>query len=136
MSQETISTCRFSQRVALIKNEVRVNEELDPKLVSRSIKREVTMMSFSLCRGQMVRQLRQQVAELREELSLATGGEERDGDLELAERERWGPIYSRSVQNTVIWRPKDFTLFPLFPLRVVVLSKLVCCSRTLLGVQY
>ena len=50
------------------------------------------MMSFSLSRGQMVRQLRQQVAELREELSLATGGEERDGDLELAERERWGPF--------------------------------------------
>ena len=32
--QETISTCRFSQRVAMIKNEVTVNEELDPKLVS------------------------------------------------------------------------------------------------------
>ena len=33
VSQETMSTCRFSQRVALIKNEVTVNEELDPKLV-------------------------------------------------------------------------------------------------------
>ena len=32
-SQETISTCRFSQRVALVKNEALVNEELDPKLV-------------------------------------------------------------------------------------------------------
>lgn len=30
---ETISTCRFSQRVALVKNEAIVNEELDPKLV-------------------------------------------------------------------------------------------------------
>ena len=32
--QETISTCRFAQRVALIKNEAVLNEELDPKLVS------------------------------------------------------------------------------------------------------
>ena len=31
--QETISTCRFSQRVALVRNEAFVNEELDPKLV-------------------------------------------------------------------------------------------------------
>ena len=30
---ETISTCRFSQRVALVKNEAIINEELDPKLV-------------------------------------------------------------------------------------------------------
>ncbi|CAI8004769.1 Kinesin-like protein KIF6, partial [Geodia barretti] len=77
---ETISTCRFSQRVALIKNEVRVNEELDPKL--------------------MVRQLRQQVAELREELSLATGGEERDGDLELAERERCERLVQDYLQDS------------------------------------
>ena len=33
MYQETISTCRFSQRVALVKNEASINEELDPKLV-------------------------------------------------------------------------------------------------------
>lgn len=32
--QETISTCRFAQRVALVKNEALLNEELDPKLVS------------------------------------------------------------------------------------------------------
>jgi len=31
---ESISTCRFSQRVALVKNEAIVNEELDPKLVN------------------------------------------------------------------------------------------------------
>ena len=31
--QETISTCRFSQRVALVKNEALLNEELDPKMV-------------------------------------------------------------------------------------------------------
>jgi len=32
--QESISTCRFAQRVALIKNEAVLNEELDPALVS------------------------------------------------------------------------------------------------------
>ena len=30
---ESISTCRFAQRVALIKNDATLNEELDPKLV-------------------------------------------------------------------------------------------------------
>ena len=34
-TDETISTCRFSQRVALVKNEAIVNEELDPKLVHK-----------------------------------------------------------------------------------------------------
>lgn len=32
--QESISTCRFAQRVAMIKNEALLNEELDPSLVS------------------------------------------------------------------------------------------------------
>lgn len=36
-SQETISTCRFSQRVALVKNEALLNEELDPKLVRDAV---------------------------------------------------------------------------------------------------
>lgn len=31
--QESISTCRFAQRVALIKNEAVLNEEIDPRLV-------------------------------------------------------------------------------------------------------
>lgn len=31
--QESISTCRFAQRVSLIKNEAILNEELDPALV-------------------------------------------------------------------------------------------------------
>lgn len=35
MLQESISTCRFAQRVALIKNEAVLNEELDPALVCR-----------------------------------------------------------------------------------------------------
>ena len=33
--QESISTCRFAQRVAMIKNEAVLNEEVDPKLVMK-----------------------------------------------------------------------------------------------------
>jgi kinesin family protein 6/9 len=55
---ESISTCRFAQRVALIKNDATLNEEVDPKL--------------------MVARLKQQVLELKEELSLATGKERND----------------------------------------------------------
>ncbi|XP_010734716.2 kinesin-like protein KIF6 isoform X1 [Larimichthys crocea] len=37
---ESISTCRFAQRVALIKNEAILNEELDPALLIARLKRE------------------------------------------------------------------------------------------------
>uniref|UniRef100_F6TB77 Kinesin-like protein n=1 Tax=Ciona intestinalis TaxID=7719 RepID=F6TB77_CIOIN len=38
---ESISTCRFAQRVAMIKNEATLNEELDPKLMIIRLKKEV-----------------------------------------------------------------------------------------------
>ncbi|CAF1404841.1 unnamed protein product [Adineta steineri] len=38
--EETISTCRFSQRVALIKNDARLNEELDPRLLINQLRAE------------------------------------------------------------------------------------------------
>ncbi|XP_016079242.1 PREDICTED: kinesin-like protein KIF6 [Miniopterus natalensis] len=50
---ESISTCRFAQRVALIKNEAVLNEEIDPRLV--------------------IARLQKEVQELRDELALATG---------------------------------------------------------------
>ncbi|KAA3681742.1 kinesin family member 6/9 [Paragonimus westermani] len=62
---ETISTCRFAQRVALIKNDVVLNEEQDPRLI--------------ICR------LRQEVDRLKAELVLATG---REYDEELSEEEK------------------------------------------------
>ena len=37
---ETISTCRFAQRVAMISNKVSVNEEQDPTLIIRRLKQE------------------------------------------------------------------------------------------------
>jgi kinesin family protein 6/9 len=38
--KETISTCRFSQRVALIKNDAILNEELDPRLLINQLRTE------------------------------------------------------------------------------------------------
>jgi hypothetical protein len=38
---ESISTCRFAQRVAMVTNELRVNEEVDPAAVIRRLKQQV-----------------------------------------------------------------------------------------------
>ncbi|XP_041828622.1 kinesin-like protein KIF6 isoform X2 [Melanotaenia boesemani] len=57
---ESISTCRFAQRVALIKNEAILNEELDPSLLIARLKNEVLL--------------------LKEELAMVTG-EQRDEQL-------------------------------------------------------
>ena len=40
-TDESLSTCRFAQRVSQIKNKVSVNEELDPTLMIRRLKNEV-----------------------------------------------------------------------------------------------
>ncbi|XP_074899032.1 kinesin-like protein KIF6 [Buteo buteo] len=50
---ESIATCRFAQRVALIKNEAVLNEEIDPRL--------------------MIVQLKKEIQELKDELALVTG---------------------------------------------------------------
>ncbi|XP_034078070.1 kinesin-like protein KIF6 isoform X2 [Gymnodraco acuticeps] len=64
---ESISTCRFAQRVALIKNEAILNEELDPALLIARLKREIQS--------------------LKEELAMLTG-EQRDGQLTVEEIQR------------------------------------------------
>jgi len=48
---ESISTCRFAQRVALIKNEALVNEELDPKLIISRLKREIDELKNQISMG-------------------------------------------------------------------------------------
>ncbi|XP_032537342.1 kinesin-like protein KIF6 isoform X3 [Chiroxiphia lanceolata] len=53
LEQESISTCRFAQRVALIKNEAVLNEEIDPRL--------------------MIVQLKKEIQDLKDELELVTG---------------------------------------------------------------
>ncbi|XP_050804451.1 kinesin-like protein KIF6 isoform X4 [Gopherus flavomarginatus] len=57
---ESISTCRFAQRVALIKNEAVLNEEVDPRL--------------------MIIQLKKVIQELKDELAMVTG-EQRTEEL-------------------------------------------------------
>ncbi|XP_053769985.1 kinesin-like protein KIF6 isoform X2 [Desmodus rotundus] len=61
---ESISTCRFAQRVALIKNEAVLNEEIDPRL--------------------MIIRLQKEIQELKDELAIATG-EQRTEALTEAE---------------------------------------------------
>ncbi|XP_044230917.1 kinesin-like protein KIF6 [Thunnus albacares] len=61
---ESISTCRFAQRVAVIKNEAILNEELDPALLIARLKREIQS--------------------LREELAMVTG-QQRDDKLTVEE---------------------------------------------------
>ncbi|EFJ06488.1 hypothetical protein SELMODRAFT_135318 [Selaginella moellendorffii] len=39
--EETISTCRFAQRVAMVSNQVMLNEEVDPNIVIKRLKQEV-----------------------------------------------------------------------------------------------
>lgn len=45
---ESISTCRFAQRVAMIKNDAILNEELDPKLMIAKLKREIQLLKDEL----------------------------------------------------------------------------------------
>ena len=45
---ESISTCRFAQRVALIKNDAHVNEEMDLNMVIENLKKEIEMLRAEL----------------------------------------------------------------------------------------
>lgn len=45
---ESISTCRFAQRVALISNNAKLNEEMDPHLVIARLKREIVRLKAEL----------------------------------------------------------------------------------------
>ncbi|XP_051502173.1 kinesin-like protein KIF6 isoform X2 [Myxocyprinus asiaticus] len=45
---ESISTCRFAQRVALIKNDALLNEELDPALLIVRLKKEIQYLKKEL----------------------------------------------------------------------------------------
>jgi len=43
-TDESISTCNFAQRVALIKNVAQINEDVDPELVIRRLKAELSQL--------------------------------------------------------------------------------------------
>ena len=50
---ESISTCRFAQRVAMVANAVVVNEEVDPNLVIKRLKQEVRELKDEIRYGKM-----------------------------------------------------------------------------------
>ena len=64
---ESISTCRFAQRVAMVKNEAMINEQLDPQL--------------------MIKRLKQENKELREEIAMLKGEAVDRGD-ELSDEDQ------------------------------------------------
>jgi kinesin family member 6/9 len=66
---ESISTCRFAQRVALISNHATLNEEMDPQL--------------------LIQRLKQEIARLKAELEIARGdGDTFPEELPVYEKER------------------------------------------------
>ena len=78
---ETISTCRFAQRVALIQNSATLNEEADPRL--------------------MISKLKGEVERLKAELALAGGGQDADaGPLEAEEILRCRQLVKTYVEDS------------------------------------
>ncbi|NXE10752.1 KIF6 protein, partial [Lophotis ruficrista] len=75
---ESISTCRFAQRVALIKNEAVLNEEIDPRL--------------------MIVQLKKEIQDLKDELALVTG-EERTSELSQEELLQLDELIERFLED-------------------------------------
>lgn len=78
---ESISTCKFAQRVAQIRQNAKVNEETDPTVVIRKLKAEV--------------------AQLKEQLAVYTKGDQSDADRALSsdELQRCQEIVSRFLED-------------------------------------
>ncbi|XP_065681855.1 kinesin-like protein KIF6 isoform X2 [Hydra vulgaris] len=74
---ESISTCRFAQRVALIKNNAFLNEELDPKL--------------------LIMKLKQEILDLKNELYLLTGA---DYNSNLTEEEKLNNCICEDIKRS------------------------------------
>ncbi|XP_019405165.1 PREDICTED: kinesin-like protein KIF6 isoform X3 [Crocodylus porosus] len=79
LEQESISTCRFAQRVALIKNEAVLNEEIDPRL--------------------MIVQLKKEIQELKDELAMVTG-EQRTEELTQEELLQLDELIKKFLEDT------------------------------------
>jgi len=83
---ESISTCRFAARVAMVRNAAVLNEELDPHL--------------------LVRKLKMQVRELKEEIAALRGEQTVDRALDADELERCRQIVAEYV-STATPSPMD-----------------------------
>lgn len=46
--QESVSTCRFAQRVALVSNDIKRNEVLDDKTVIRRLREKVASLKVGM----------------------------------------------------------------------------------------
>ncbi|XP_069743859.1 kinesin-like protein KIF6 isoform X5 [Narcine bancroftii] len=77
--EESISTCRFAQRVALIKNEAILNEEIDPRLMTLRLKKEIQ--------------------ELKDELTMVTG-QTRTDKLSEEEKQKLEELVSNFLEDT------------------------------------
>ena len=83
-TDESLSTCRFAQRVACVSNAVKVNEEVDPQMVIRRLKKEV--------------------ADLREELALVRGaGADHDQDVRLLSPSLSVPVFLDQTLFICAW---------------------------------
>jgi kinesin family protein 6/9 len=95
--KESISTCRFAQRVALVKNEAILNEETGTSLCySKEVlpklgdaQGHLPMNDQSDPRIQIAR-LKQEVERLKNELALATGEDVATGPLSESEEAEYG----------------------------------------------
>ncbi|CAG9334654.1 unnamed protein product [Blepharisma stoltei] len=76
---ESVSTCRFAQRVACIKNEASKNEQLDPSLI--------------------IQRLKSEVAELKAEIKLLKGGEDGRDHLSADELEECRKMVEEYAEN-------------------------------------
>ncbi|GLE04744.1 hypothetical protein PINS_up013723 [Pythium insidiosum] len=56
-TDESVSTCRFAQRVARVRNDARLNEEVDPHVIIRQLKAQVAQLTeeLAIARGDVVR---------------------------------------------------------------------------------
>ena len=81
-TDESVSTCHFAQRVALVKNSASINEEVEPALVIQRLKAEVRR--------------------LREEVEFLSGKNDDDDDSSCdgnEEKQRGGPSLSQDQIN-------------------------------------
>jgi kinesin family protein 6/9 len=78
-TDESISTCHFAQRVALVKNQAYVNEEVQPEFV--------------------IQRLKQEIVRLREEVRFLNGEDEGDEDMTVEKRQKIEQFVREYIEN-------------------------------------
>ncbi|XP_050989242.1 kinesin-like protein KIF6 isoform X3 [Labeo rohita] len=87
LEQESISTCRFAHRVALIKNDAFLNEELDPALLIVRLKKEIQSLKeeLALVTGEQRsdKLTQEEIQQLEEQINLYLEDPDIEGTLNL-----------------------------------------------------